>query len=89
MKLSLWIVRILMLRPDSEWLAPGEYVATRVVEAPDADEACALAVERERARQSGILDAGGIEHLVMHIEGVTRSDMEDEEVRPRGMGGRS
>lgn len=75
-----WMARIAMVRPGGEWLPEGRYTASRIVDAPDADEACGLALERERARQVGTESAGFAAHVVLHVEGLMR--LPGKEVRP-------
>lgn len=48
------------------------YVARRTVTASDPDEACALGMAQERARQAGVIQAGGILHGVSHVARVRR-----------------
>lgn len=52
--------------------AEGSYVARRTVCASDPDEACALGIMQERARQAGVLSAGGLVHGISHVARVRR-----------------
>jgi len=60
-------VQIRLAVPRRETDPELYYIGLRVVSATDPDDACARAVERERARQDGVRAAGGIAHDVGHV----------------------